>query len=331
MFKRPLLIAEIGGNHQGDFGKAKELVNMALECEVDFIKLQTYFADTLVEKTIAPDRWAHFKKFELPIDQHVELAEIITNQGKNYLSSIWDIESYSYLAKYLTHVKIGSGDAVAFSFLEQAALIGKPIILSTGLCTLNEVKSSIEIIRDINPVYNLPDFLYVLQCTSMYPIPIEEANLNVMSEYRQFGCRVGYSDHTLGKFALEVAALRGAEILEFHYTDNKENMSFRDHQVSLVSQDIKELNAFFDRVLEACGSSDKKPSKSEIDNNHIQSFRRGTYLKKNLCSGDIIQKEDIAEKRPVNNGLSYLELIGKRVNRDFRSGEFVLKEDVCKE
>lgn len=329
MFKKPLLIAEIGGNHQGDFGKAKDLVSMALECDVDFIKLQTYFADTLVEKTIAPDRWAHFKKFELSIGQHVELAELVTKNGKNYLTSIWDIDSYSHLAKYLTHVKIGSGDAVAYSFLEQAASIGKPLILSTGLCTFNEVSSSIDTLREINPVYNQPDFLYVLQCTSMYPIPMGEANLNVMSEYRKFGCRVGYSDHTLGTFALEMAALRGAEILEFHFTDDKENLSFRDHQVSLVSEDIKELNVFFDKVYEVCGSSEKKPTRSEQDNNHIQTFRRGAYLKRNLRSGEVVQRDDIAEKRPVNDGLSYLELIGKKVNRDLNSGQFVKKRDVC--
>ena len=248
MFKKPLLIAEIGGNHQGDFSKAKQLVNLALECEVDFIKLQTYFADTLVERNMSPDRWAHFKTFELSIEEHVELAEIITKNGKGYLTSIWDIDSYKHLSKYLTHVKIGSGDAVAYSFLEQAASIGKPIILSTGLCSFEEVSSSIKILRKLNPFYEAPDSLYVLQCTSMYPIPKKEANLNVMNEYRKFGCRVGYSDHTLGKFALEIASLRGAEMLEFHFTDDKENSTFRDHQVSLLNEDIKELNAFFEQV-----------------------------------------------------------------------------------
>ena len=328
MFKKPLLIAEIGGNHEGDFGKAKDLVNMAIECEVDFIKLQTYFADTLVEKTIAPDRWAHFKKFELSIEQHIELAELVTNQGKNYLSSIWDINSYTHLEKYLTYVKIGSGDAVSYSFLKQAALIGKPIILSTGLCTLNEVSSSIETLREINPIYKKPEFIYVLQCTSMYPIPMMEANLNVMSEYRKFNCRVGYSDHTLGKFALEVAALLGAEMLEFHFTDDKEKMSFRDHQVSLVTEDIKDLNIFFENVIEVCGSAEKKPTQSEKDNDHIQTFRRGTYLNRNISSGSVITKEDLIEKRPLNHGLAYSELIGKKVNKDLNVGQFVLEKDI---
>ena len=328
MFKKPLLIAEIGGNHEGDFGKAKDLVNMAIESEVDFIKLQTYFADTLVEKTIAPDRWTHFKKFELSIEQHIELAELITNQGKNYLSSIWDINSYTQLEKYLTHIKIGSGDSVSYSFLKQAALIGKPIILSTGLCTLNEVSLSVKTLREINPIYKKPEFIYILQCTSMYPIPMIEANLNVMNEYRKFNCRVGYSDHTLGKFALEVASLLGAEILEFHFTDDKEKKSFRDHQVSLVSEDVKELNIFFDNVIEVCGSSKKEPTKSEKDNNHIQTFRRGTYLQQNISSGSVISKDDLIEKRPLNEGLSYLELIGKKVNKDLRVGQFVLEEDI---
>ena len=328
MFKKPLLIAEIGGNHEGDFGRAKDLVNMAIECEVDFIKLQTYFADTLVEKTIAPDRWAHFKKFELSIEQHIELAELVTNQGKNYLSSIWDINSYTQLEKYLTYIKIGSGDAISYSFLKQAALIGKPIILSTGLCTLNEVSSSIGTLREINPIYKKPEFIYVLQCTSMYPIPMMEANLNVMNEYRKFNCRVGYSDHTLGKFALEVAALLGAEMLEFHFTDDKEKTSFRDHQVSLVTEDIKELNIFFDNAIEVCGSAEKKPTQSEKDNDHIRTFRRGTYLQRNIISGSVIAKDDLIEKRPLNDGLAYSELIGKKANKDLNVGQFISEEDI---
>jgi len=329
MFKKPLLIAEIGGNHQGDFDKAKELVHMALDCDVDFVKLQTYFADTLVEKTFSPDRWAHFKRFELSIDQHITLAELITSQGKQYLTSIWDVDSYKHLAKYLTHVKIGSGDAVSYSFLKQAALTAKPIILSTGLCTFDEVRSSIAILRDINPIYNQREFLYVLQCTSMYPIPMGEANINVMDKYLNFNCCVGYSDHTLGNFALEVASLRGAEMLEFHFTDNKENMAFRDHQVSLNSKDIQDLNQFFEKVLEVGGSDNKVPTQSEIDNNHHMTFRRGTYLKHSLSSGAIIASDDLIEKRPINGGLPFLDLIGKIVNKDLAQGQFLLKRDIC--
>ena len=104
--------------------------------------------------------------------------------------------------------------------------------------------------------------------------------------------------------------------------------SFRDHQVSLVSEDVKELNIFFDNVIEVCGSSKKEPTKSEKDNNHIQTFRRGTYLQQNISSGSVISKDDLIEKRPLNEGLSYLELIGKKVNKDLRVGQFVLEEDI---
>ena len=113
MFKKPLLIAEIGGNQQGDFGKAKDLVSMALECDVDFIKLQTYFADTLVEKTIAPDRWAHFKKFELSKEQYIELAELCKANNVGFMASVWDLDYISWIDKYMPIYKIGSGDFTA--------------------------------------------------------------------------------------------------------------------------------------------------------------------------------------------------------------------------
>ena len=184
---RPYCIAEIGGNHEGDFSKALELVDLALATPVDAIKFQTYFADTLVEQSADPDRWRHFKKFELTLDQHEEIARIITTSGKDYLTSIWDMGSYSRLSQYLKYVKIGSGDMDSYSFLNLAAKTKKPIILSTGLSTLAEVENSIELLRKFDAIYKSKDMITVLQCTSMYPIHFNEANLSVMKSLENFG------------------------------------------------------------------------------------------------------------------------------------------------
>jgi len=328
MFKKPVLIAEIGGNHQGDFGKAIELVDMALECRVDMVKLQTYFADTLVEKSYSPERWSHFKKFELTIEQHVQLAERITKAGKQYLSSIWDAESYRHLEEYLKYVKIGSGDAVCQTFLERAAKTSKPIILSTGLCDLEEVSSSIDILRSTNSFYEKRENIYLLQCTAMYPIPLEESNLAIMSKYREFGCMVGYSDHTVGNFALEVASVMGADMLEFHFTDDKENETFRDHRVSLDAADVETLVDYLGDVTTVVGSNVKEPTSSEMENGHVASFRRGAYLNKNLVNGSVIKASDLIEKRPMNDGLTYSELIGKKLSKDLKKGDAVEQDNI---
>lgn len=293
---------------------------MALETPVDAIKFQTYFADSLVERSADPDRWKHFKRFELTIEQHEEIAQRIVDAGKDYLTSIWDIDAYKRLNKYLKHVKIGSGDMNSFSFLELAAATKKPIILSTGLSTFEEVEKSLALLRKFNPIYASRDMITVLQCTSMYPIDFNEANLDVMESYKNFGTKIGYSDHTVGSRALEVATVLGADVLEFHFTDDNQNNSFRDHLVSLEQSHVEELYQFFSDFEALRGSDVKQPTMSEIEMGHLKSFRRGTYAACNLPVGSIIEQHDICEKRPCNDGLRYENLIGRTVTKAISKG-----------
>lgn len=325
---RPYCIAEIGGNHQGSFQKAIELTKLAIGTPVDSIKFQTYFADSLVERSADPERWAHFKKFELSIEQHKELAEMVIASGKDYISSIWDQSSYAVLSKYMRYVKVGSGDLTSYTFLRLAASTKKPIILSTGLSTNKEVHAAVKLLRDFDPCYNNKDMLTLLQCTSMYPIPYAEANLAVMNQFSKYDCRVGYSDHTVGSRALEVAATLGAEVLEFHFTDNKENIDFRDHQVSLESSDVCSLYKFFDELDELIGSDFKEPTDAEIESGHVKSFRRGVYASRDLLPGDVIAPEDLIEKRPDNDGLRYLELVGRTLTNQVVKGAMIRRDDI---
>ena len=147
------LIAEIGGNHEGDFSYAKELVNLAAEANVDVIKFQIYSGETLVNKDIDIDRKKHFDKFTFTNEQYVELAEKYQSLGIDFNASIWNKEQIDFFDDYLSFYKLGSGDLTAFPIIQHLARKGKPIILSTGLSNEYEIKESIEFICNTNPIY----------------------------------------------------------------------------------------------------------------------------------------------------------------------------------
>lgn len=317
----PLLIAEIGGNHEGNFEYAKQLAQLAIETDVDYVKFQIYTGDSLVSSVESPDRNKHFKKFELTKEQHIYLAEMVKEAGILYTSSVWDISAMQWLDKYITLYKIGSGDLNAYPVLEETAKIGKPMIISTGLATEAEVLETVAFLQSVNSEYKSKDMLAVLQCTSMYPIPGKDANLNVMQRLKeQTGLTIGYSDHTEGSKALMYAVAMGAEVLEFHFTDNREGKVFRDHKVSLTPDEIKELISEISLIKDFQGDAAKKPVAIEIENGHVESFRRAVYPAADLKKGDVLTKENLTVLRP-NHGIDardYYKLLGKSVNVDIQ-------------
>ena len=317
-----LLIAEIGGNHEGNFEYAKKLTQLAIESNVDFIKYQIYTGDTLVSKLESPKRNSHFKKFELTKQQYIELAKICLKNNVRFMASVWNLDSISWIDEYMEIYKIGSGDLTAYPVIEQTCKIGKPLILSTGLSTLKEVKDTVEFIRKVNPKYNNKNMLALLQCTSMYPIPISDANLNTLASLKEInGCEVGYSDHTEGSYALEIAVAKGAKILEFHFTDSREDKSFRDHEVSLTKSEVIELIQKIKNIKSLEGDPVKKPLPVEGD--HIKTFRRALYPKKDLPEGTVLKGSDLIALRP-NSGIDardYQKIIGKKLLKGVKKHE----------
>ena len=239
--KNPVfIIAEIGGNHEGDYEYAKYLTHLAAESGVDAIKFQIYSGDTLVNRNYDPERNNHFKKFQLKKEQYRELAVLCKNLGVSFMASIWDYESISDFNEYSPIFKVGSGDLTAYNFILKLLNTQKPIILSTGLATEEEVIKTINFIKNKSPNYITEKKLAILQCTSMYPIPDHDANLSVIKSYKKlFDLPIGYSDHTQGTDAIEFATIMGAEIIEVHFTDTRDNKTFRDHKVSLTKDEIK--------------------------------------------------------------------------------------------
>lgn len=315
----PLLIAEIGGNHEGDFEYAKKLTQLAIEANVDFIKYQLYSGDTLVSKLESPQRNKHFKKFELSKEQYIELAEICQQNNVGFMASVWDPEYVDWIDRYMPIYKIGSGDLTAYPMLKKFTDLQKPIIISTGLSTFKEVEDAVNYIQSQNELYINSEYLSVLQCTSMYPIPFSDANLNVMLEFgRRIGLPFGYSDHTEGSYALEIAVAMGAQILEFHFTDSRENKEFRDHKVSLTRDEVLQLIEKIKLINELKGNKDKQPLPVEGD--HPTTFRRAVYPIKDLKKGTVITENDITVLRP-NHGIDAREfdnLLGKKLRVDVK-------------
>ena len=319
----PWLIAEIGGNHEGDYSEAIRLANLALDAGADAVKFQIYYADTLVSSVASPDRHAHFRRFELVPEQHRAIAERVLAAGRGYVASVWDLEAYDWISPLLTACKIGSGDLTAPPFLRAAAHTGKPLILSTGLSDMPEVEAAVSFIRAVEPGYSDRSRLAVLQCTSMYPIADSDAHLAVMKTLASLGTTVGYSDHTLGRRALEVAAAMGAEVLEFHFTDRKQDRAFRDHQLSLDGEDLRSLIRSLDEIRTLQGTSVKEPLPIEISSDHPRSFRRAVYPSRDIQSGETLVPDNLCVLRP-NEGIDARDhdrVLGRRARRDLRRHE----------
>lgn len=296
----PLLIAEIGGNHEGSAEAAWRLTEQALAAGADVVKFQLYYADTLVSPVESPDRHRHFRRFELPLEEHLKLADAVLDAGARYSASVWDPASIEALADRVAFFKVGSGDLTAVPLLRRLAATGKPILLSTGLATLAEVQAALACIRAANPAYATPGMLAVLQCTTSYPTVDAEVNLRVMDTLRlATGLPVGYSHHVPDDFPLRVAAARGAEILEFHFTDQREGRSFRDHAISLTGPMLERLAADLRRIATLLGSDDKGPTPGEVAQGHLQSFRRAVYSRRALAAGERLQAEDLVCLRPL--------------------------------
>jgi N-acetylneuraminate synthase/N,N'-diacetyllegionaminate synthase len=316
----PLLIAEIGGNHEGDFEYAKRLTELAIGANVDFIKYQLYSGDTLVSRLESPVRNQHFKKFELSQEKYIELAEMCRRAGVGFMASVWDTEYINWIDPYMPIYKIGSGDLTAYPILREIAKLGKPIILSTGLATLQEVLETVAFLQELDERYFNPNFLSILQCTSMYPIPDSDAHLSVMQTYKAVtGLPVGYSDHTEGSEALATAVAMGAEILEFHFTDSREGKTFRDHKVSLTQAEVLALIERIKAIRVLQGEKLKHPLAVEGD--HVITFRRAVYPRVDIPAGTCIDAKHLICLRP-NHGIDARDhdlLIGKTAKVDLKA------------
>lgn len=310
------VIAEIGGNHEGRHDEAVRLVNLACEAAVHAVKLQIYSAEGLVSRVESPDRHQHFKKFSLETDDYLELAQIVTKRGVLFMASLWDRRAVKVFDPLIAVHKIGSGDLNAYELIEAIVETGKPIIMSCGLADLDQILQTVGFIQSIDPTYVSARKLCLLQCGAMYPLPSSEAHLNAMGYIRdKTGLPVGYSDHTIGTEACEIAVAMGACVIEKHFTDSRENKTFRDHQVSLTRDEFREMVDTFGRIKRLQGEYGKSVTLSETEAGHMTSFRRAVYPAIDLPSGAVLTRENVVSLRPNVgiDGRSYFKVLGRRL------------------
>ena len=324
-------IAEIGGNHEGDMNYAMELAKQAVESGADAIKFQLYTGDTLVSRVESPDRNSHFKKFELNKQEYLDLVKYCEDSGRDFMASVWDKDILKWIDPCIRIHKVGSGDLTCYPLLKLLVETKKPIILSTGLSSMNEVSETVKYIESLDKSYITERKLALLQCTSSYPTPDEDANIDAMLALRdEFLLPVGYSDHTIGSDAIEVAVALGAEIIEKHFTDTREGKEFRDHKISLTCEETKLFLKKANKIKTLKGKKDKFLTRSEEEANHQISFRRSIYAGSDIQQGEIFTDENLAVLRPCHgiSAINYEQVIGKKANRKILAHELIHQEDI---
>lgn len=318
------IIAEAGVNHNGSIVLAKKLVDKAVEAGVDAVKFQTFKSEKLVtgyasmakyQKDnigIEDSQFNMLKKLELSYEEFTELKRYCDEKNIIFMSTPFDFESAKFLNSIGVEVfKISSGDLTNIPLLEYIAEFNKPIILSSGMAILGEVEDAIMAIRS----KKLED-IAVLHCTSNYPAKISSVNLKAMNTIKSaFNVIVGYSDHTKG-ISIPIAAVAlGAEIIEKHFTLDKE-MEGPDHKASLDPKELKEMVKEIRNVELSLGNGIKTFTENEIDTMKVA--RKSIVAKNFIKKGELITKDDLDYKRP-GDGLSpkyYKYIIGKKASKD---------------
>ena len=324
-------IAEIGGNHEGDFDYAVRLTQLAIESGADAVKYQIYSGDTLVSRIEGADRNRHMKKFELGQDNYLKLADMCHQAGVAFMASVWDLAALEWADPYIDIHRVGSGDVTAWPLIRWMVGTKKPIILSTGLCSIGEIRRTLEYINGLDPSYIAKRKLALLQCTTSYPCPDKDANLAAMEFLtREFGLPVGYSDHTIGDDAAFAAAVLGAEIMEMHFTDNRDDKTFRDHAVSITLEETQLLLARISRARTLKGSAVKEPVTSEVDAGHLTSFRRSIYAACSIKKCELLSANNMTVLRPEHGipAWRFDELVGRHAARDMIPHEVFTEDDV---
>ena len=333
---RAFVIAEAGVNHNGSFDLARQLVDQARLAGADAVKFQTFRAEKMVSRSAqkaqyqkrntggADTQFEMLERLELSDADHRALLAYCRDAGVTFLSSPFDAQSADLLDELgVTAFKIPSGELTNHALLRHIADKGKPLILSTGMSTLDEVTEAVDII-----VASGNRRLSLLHCVTEYPAPVDEVNLRAMLTLRDaFGFAVGYSDHTQG-FEIAVAAVAlGARIIEKHFTLSRD-MEGPDHKASLEPDELKALIAAIRNVEQALGDGVKVPAPCEIKN--IAIARKSVVAERDIAVGEPLSLENVAVKRP-GDGIQPRDLeniMGRTVAVDIEAGSVVSWEDL---
>ena len=334
MSDRIFVIAEAGVNHDGSLDDALRMVDVAAEAGADAVKFQTFDAARLVTRRAAKAAYqvrntgaddgqlAMLRVLELDRDAHHALVARAEAKGVRFMSTAFDMDSLEFLAGLdMPAIKIPSGDLTWGPMLLKAARLGRPLIVSTGMATLEEIGEALAVIafaltreglpagaEDLRSAFQasegqaaLSERVTLLHCTTEYPAPLTAVNLRAMDLMREtFGVAVGYSDHTLGMTVAIAAAARGATVIEKHFTLDRARPG-PDHAATLEPDELADMVAAIREVETALGEARKAPAPEEIGNLAI--VRRSLVAARPIAAGEPFSLDNLAAKRPAG-GLS---------------------------
>jgi len=354
---RTYIIAEAGVNHNGSIDLARKLIDAAMEAGADAVKFQTFRAEALVSDAApkadyqkqatgsAESQLQMLKKLELDEAAHKALAAHCRARGIQFLSTPFDEESIELLDQRIgvPLIKVPSGEITNGPYLLAAARTGKPLILSTGMSTLDEVRAALEVIafgyteRKRKPsrtafrsAYRSPAGrralkakVTLLHCTTEYPAPFSDVNLRAMDTMREeFGLPVGFSDHTPGMIIPVAAVARGASVIEKHFTLDR-SLPGPDHRASLEPRELRAMVRAIRDVEQATGSGVKEPAPSERKN--IAVARRSIVASRAIRKGETFTTENITSKRPGAGAspMQYWDALGRKATKQYRKDEVI--------
>lgn len=303
------IIAEAGVNHNGNLDMALRLCDTAKEAGADAVKFQTFITERLLLRN-APlaeyqrknagfggSQFDMVKALELSFSDFQRIKHHCDDIKIEFLSTPVDEESLTFIAQLgVRLIKVGSGEITNLPYLSKIGAVRKPVILSTGMATLGEIERALDRLESSGS-----GPISLLHCTTEYPCPYGEVNLLVMNTLRSaFKKPVGYSDHTEGIVVAIAAAARGAEIVEKHFTLDRD-LPGPDHKASLNPEDLKKMIQGI-RIVETClGTGEKKPTPGELKNRRI--VRRSIVASRHIQVGEIMTEANLTAKRAGNVGL----------------------------
>lgn len=331
--KHIIIIAEAGVNHNGDLGRAKEMVAAAKEAGADYVKFQTAVPE-LVISTFAPkaeyqkettgaeeSQLDMCRKIHLPLSDYAGLARLCRETGIGFMSTPFDLVSIDCLAPLdMDWWKIPSGEITNLPYLRKIAAPGRRVIMSTGMSDTAEVERAVEILTEGG--VSRAD-IGLLHCNTQYPTPFCDVNLRAMEALRRLGTGyVGYSDHTIGIEVPTAAAALGADIIEKHFTLDK-SLPGPDHRASLDTEELRTMVSAVRNIEKALGSDRKVVTDSERPN--IEVARKSIVAARDIARGELFTPDNLTVKRP-GNGISPMlwdSVVGQRAKRDFAYDELI--------
>lgn len=329
---KTLIIAEAGVNHNGSLSLAKRLADVAQKAGADIVKYQVFRSDSLVtgyaekaqyQKEAGESDQAQLdmlRSLELSYEDFLELKRYCESIGIAFLATAFDKGSMDFLVEELgvKMLKIPSGEINNYPYLVQVAQYGKPVLLSCGMSSLEEVAAALKILRD----HGAGD-ITLLHCNTQYPTPYEDVNLRAMGKMgEEFEVSVGYSDHTQGVEVPIAAVAMGARVIEKHFTLDK-TMDGPDHKTSLDPAELTVMVSAIRHIELALGTGEKRITESERENRAIA--RKSIVAARPIHKGEMLSDANLTTKRP-GTGLSPMlwpSVIGTVAQRDYEADEML--------